>query len=159
MTSVKHIKVTATSILEHSGYYGSNPNKTNYDRSHPTHHRPASLWWNYSRTVVSIMKLVMEDGWWWRWRRIPLAGAPNGLQICPPEEEQGLAAAPHRKTRWFLLFDFFLSKSKYIELELASEGFQGAHEVGGHALGGDTLVRRVWAPWSSSLARIFYCFF
>ena len=26
---------------------------------------------------------------------------------------------------------FFLSKSEYIELELASEGFQGAHEVGG----------------------------
>ena len=29
---------------------------------------------------------------------------------------------------------FFLSESKYIELELASEGFQGAHEVGGRAL-------------------------
>ena len=26
---------------------------------------------------------------------------------------------------------FFLYESKYIELELASEGFQGAHEVGG----------------------------
>ena len=26
---------------------------------------------------------------------------------------------------------FFLSEGKYIELELASEGFQGAHEVGG----------------------------
>ena len=26
-------------------------------------------------------------------------GAPNGLQISPPEEEQGLAAAPYRKTR------------------------------------------------------------
>ena len=31
---------------------------------------------------------------------------------------------------------FFLSESKYIELELASEGIQGAHEVGGRALGG-----------------------
>ena len=30
----------------------------------------------------------------------------------------------------FLLF-FFLAKSKYIELELASEDLQGAHEVGG----------------------------
>src|SRR3954462_15423375 len=29
-----------------------------HDRSHPTHHRPASLRWNYSRTAVSIMKLV-----------------------------------------------------------------------------------------------------
>ena len=32
-------------------------------------------------------------------RRIPLSGALNGLQICPPEEEQGLAAALYRKTR------------------------------------------------------------
>ena len=45
-----------------------------------------------------------------------------------------------------------------MELELASEGHQGAHEVGGHAQGG-TLVDRVWAPWSSSLARIFYYLF
>ena len=56
-----------------------------HGKSHPTHHRPASLWWNYSRTAVSIMKLVMEDGWWWWRRRIPLSGAPNGLQISPPE--------------------------------------------------------------------------
>ena len=31
----------------------------------------------------------------------------------------------------FFSLIFFLSESKYIELELASEGFQGAHEVGG----------------------------
>ena len=31
---------------------------------------------------------------------------------------------------------FFLSESKYIELELASEGIQGAHEVGGAPWGG-----------------------
>ena len=60
---------------------------------------------------------------------------------------------------------FFLSESKYIELELALEGQQGAHEVEGHALGergaggAPTLVERVWALWSSYLARIFYCFF
>ena len=30
----------------------------------------------------------------------------------------------------------FLPESQYIELELASEGHQGAHEVGGRALGG-----------------------
>ena len=49
-----------------------------------------------------------------------------------------------------------------MELELALEGHQGAHEVGGRAQGegrAPTLVDRVWAPWSSSLARIFYCFF
>ena len=32
------------------------------------------------------MKLVMEDGWWWRRWRIPLSGAPNGLQISLPRE-------------------------------------------------------------------------
>ena len=31
----------------------------------------------------------------------------------------------------FFSLIFFLSESKYIELELASEGIQGAHEVGG----------------------------
>ena len=49
-----------------------------------------------------------------------------------------------------------------MELELASEGIQGAHEVGGAPRGegrAPTLVDRVWAPWSSSLARIFYYFF
>ena len=29
----------------------------------------------------------------------PLSGAPNGLQISPPDEEQEVAAAPYRKTR------------------------------------------------------------
>ena len=49
-----------------------------------------------------------------------------------------------------------------MELELASEGHQGAHEVGGVPGGrgaSPTLVSRVWAPWSSSLARIFYYLF
>ena len=39
-----------------------------------------------------------------------------------------------------------------MELELASEDHQGAHEVGGRAQRGEggapTLVDRVWAPWS-----------
>ena len=43
-----------------------------------------------------------------------------------------------------------------MEVELASEGLQGAQEVGGAPKGGPTLVARVWAPWYSSLARIFY---
>ena len=39
------------------------------------------------------------DGGWlmMMMRQIPLSGAPNRLQIRPPEEEQGLAA-PYRKT-------------------------------------------------------------
>ena len=58
----------------------------------------------------------------------------------------------------FFSLIFSLPESQYMELELASEGHQGAHEVGGRAQGGGapTLVDRVWAPWSSSFARIFY---
>ena len=44
---------------------------------------------------------------------------------------------------------FFLPESEYMELELRSVERQGAHEVGGRALGGrraPTLVDRVWAP-------------
>ena len=49
-----------------------------------------------------------------------------------------------------------------MEVELASAGHQGAHEVGGRAQGGGappTLVSRVWAPWPSSLVMIFLYFF
>ena len=102
-----------------------------HGKSHPTHHCLASLRWNYSRTVVSIMKLVMEDGWWWWRRRFPLSGAQNRLQICPPKEEQEVAVAPYRKTRWILLSDFFLPVSEYMESELRSVESQGAHEAGG----------------------------
>ena len=37
----------------------------------------------------------------------PLSGAPNGLQIWTPDEEQEVAEAPYRKTRWNFLSDFF----------------------------------------------------
>ena len=60
-------------------------------KSHPTHHRPASLRWNYSRMAVSIMNLVVEDGWWWRRRQIPLSRAPNHQPL--PRE--------FRAWRWF----------------------------------------------------------
>ncbi len=61
----------------------------------------------------------------------------------------------------FFSLIFFPPEIQYMELELASEGHRGAHEVGGRAQGArpPTLVDRVWAPWSSSFARIFYCFF
>ena len=82
------------------------------------------------------MKLVMEEGWWWRWRRIPLSGAPNGLHIYPPKEEQGLAAALYRKTRWILLSNFFLPEREYMKSRLSSMERQGAHKAGGRAQGG-----------------------
>ena len=44
-----------------------------------------------------------------------------------------------------------------MELELRSAELQGAHETGGVPYRG-TLVGRVWAPCSSSFARIFYIF-
>ena len=73
------------------------------------------------------MKLVMDDGWWWRWRRIPLFEAPNGLLIFPPVEEQGLVAASYRKTQWILLSDFFLPEREYMELELRLVEVCGTH--------------------------------
>ena len=47
-----------------------------------------------------------------------------------------------------------------MELELASEGHQGAHEVGGAPRGGapPTLVARVWAPSGIFFAQYFLLF-
>ena len=45
-----------------------------------------------------------------------------------------------------------------MELELRSMEVQGTHKAGAHPRGRahpPTLVDRVWAPWSSSFARIF----
>ena len=121
-----------------------------HDKSHPTHHRPASLWWNYSCTAVSIMKLVMEEGWWWRWRRIPLSEAPNGLQISPPERVLGLAAAPYRRTWWILLSRFFSPRTRIYGVGVEVGGGSGGPRGRGPCRGGrpaPTLVDRVWAPW------------
>ena len=59
----------------------------------------------------------------------------------PEPQTDSRSALPRgiRAWRWlhivkrddFFSLIFFLSESKYIELELASEGIQGAHEVGG----------------------------
>ena len=52
------------------------------------------------------------------------------------------------KHDYFFSLIFFLPESQYMELELASEGHQGAHEVGGAPRGAPpTLMDRVWAPW------------
>ena len=77
--------------------------------------------------AVSIMKLVMEEGWWWWWRRIPLSGARNGL---PREIRAWRQLRIVKRDESFSLI-FFLPERKYIELELRSEELQGAHEVGG----------------------------
>ena len=70
----------------------------------------------------------------------------------PEPRTDSISALPRGFSAWRRLRivkrdDFFslifFSESKYIELELASEGFQGAHEVGARPRGGPTLVRRV----------------
>ena len=61
---------------------------------------------------ITHARRLTSWNWWWRMvddddgDDFPLFGAQNRLQICPPEEEQGLAAAPYRKTRWILLSGF-----------------------------------------------------
>ena len=53
----------------------------------------------------------------------------------------------------------FLSESKHIELELASEGFQGAHEVGGRALGGRARPPPSWTGCGSPGLHLLQGFF
>ena len=96
-----------------------------HDRSHPTHHCPASLRIYYSQTMKSFMELEREEGWWWRWRRFPLSGAQNGLQICPPDEEQDVAAPPYRKRDEIFSLDFFWDESELIELRLGGQSHVG----------------------------------
>ena len=89
------------------------------------------------------------------WRRFALSGAPNGLQICPPKEEQGLAVALYWKNVMNPSLWFFLPEHEYMELELRSVEFQGAHEIGGRAQEEGAHPPRArppisWAPWTST---------
>ena len=77
-------------------------------------------------------------------------------KLVPPRFR--LMATESRPERFLLIF-FSHRKTSY-RRRWTSESHQGAHEVGGNALaGGPTLVRRVWAPWPSSLMRIFLYLF
>ena len=107
-----------------------------HDRSHPTHHRPASLRWNYSHTAVSIMKLVMEDGWLWYGDGFPSPEPRTDSRSALPRGFRAWRRLRIIKRNDFFSLIFLLPESKYIELELASEGRQGAHEVGLHPRGG-----------------------
>ena len=123
-----------------------------HDISHPTHHRPASLWWNYSCMAVSIMKLVMEEGWWWRWRRIPPLWSPERTPDQPSRERLGLGSGSvswnaMKLSSWFFsprdgiygvgvevgrcpagLLDFILSPKILINSEKCLRGFPGHSE-------------------------------
>ena len=99
-------------------------------------------------TIQQAYDGITHAWWWaswnWWWRKVDdddgddfgLSGAQNGLQICPSEEEQEVAAAPYHKTRWILLSDFFLPEREYMELELRSVESHGSHEAGGTPQGG-----------------------
>ncbi len=115
-----------------------------HDRSHPTHHRPASLWIDYSRTTKSFMELEREEGWWWRWRRFPLSEAQDGLQICPPDEEQVVAVPPYRKCDENFSFYFFWDERQLIELELRAAGACGPHKPAHRHLGWWWRSRGLW---------------
>ena len=130
-----------------------------HGKSHPTHHRPASLWWDYSCTAVSIMKLLMEDGWWWRRRWIPLFRAPNRLQISPPERDYGLAEALYRKTRWNFLSDFFFSPNMNIRSwNWRWWSSRGPTRQGARPRGPPPLWIGCGPPDVDSFANIFYLF-
>ena len=92
--------------------------------------------------------------WWWR-----MVDDDDGDESPSPEPRtDSRSALPRGFRAWrrlrivkrddFFSLIFFLIKTQYMEVELESETQQGAHEVGGRALGGapPTLVRRVWAP-------------
>ena len=108
-----------------------------HDRSHPTHHRLASLRIDYSRTMKSFMELEREEGWWWRWRRFPLYEAQNGLQISPPDEEQDVAAPPYCKRDEIFSLDFFWDESEFIELSLGTAEPRGHHKLASRHQAGD----------------------
>ncbi len=131
-----------------------------HDRSHPTHHRPASLWIDYSRTMKSFMELEREEGWWWRWRRFPLSGAQNGLQICPPDEEQDVAAPRIANATKSSLLIFFLGESEFIELNLGAVEPRGPHKLASHHQGvaATWLVAHWPIPSGGSLRRYFSYF-
>ena len=131
-----------------------------HDRSHPTHHRPASLRIDYSRTTKSFMELEREEGWWWRWRRFPLSGAQNGLQICPPDEEQEVAAPPYRKHDEIFYLDFFWDESEFIEERLGAAEPHGPHKLASRHQGvaATGLVAHWPIPSGGSLRRYFSYF-
>ena len=89
-----------------------------------------------------------------------MVGDDDGVESPSPEPRMDSRSALPRDIRawrrlhvvkhdetFFLIF--FLPETVYMELELRSGGVQGAHEIGGRALGGRApcLVDSLWAPW------------
>ena len=132
-----------------------------HDRSHPTHHHPASLRIDYSRTTKSFMELEREEGWWWRCRWFPLSGAQDGLQICPPDEEQVVEAPPYRKRDENFSFYFFWDERGLIDLRFGAAEPCGPHKPAHRHQGGGGGARACGPlahPLRWNLAQIFLIF-
>ena len=102
--------------------------------------------------------------WWWR-----MVDDDDGDEYPSPKPRtDSRSALPRGFRAWrrivkrdnFFSLIFSLRKQIY-RVGVGVGGFPGGPRGRGCALGGGapTLVRRVWAPWSSSLTRIFYYFF
>ena len=122
-----------------------------HDKSHPTHHRPASLRWNYSRTAVSIMKLVMEEGWWWRWRQIPsLEPRTDSRSDLPREIRAWRQLRIVKRDESFSLI-FFSPNTNIWSWSWGRWSVRGPTMQGAR-------VDRVWAPWHGFFFQYFSYF-
>ena len=60
----------------------------------------------------------------------------NGLQICPPDEEQDVAAPPYRKCDEIFSSGFFRDECEFIELSLGAADPRGPDKLGCRGQGG-----------------------
>ena len=103
--------------------------------------------------------------WWWR-----MVDDDDGDESPSPEPRTDSRSPLPREIRaWRRLrvvkrdetfsLIFFLPEREYMELELRSVEVQGAHEIGGRALGGGgCLVDRLWGPGINSFTKNSYKF-
>ena len=68
----------------------------------------------------------------------------SGLHICPPDEEQEVAAPPYRKRDENFSFYFFWDERQLIELELAAAGACGFHKPAHRHQGGWWRSQGLW---------------
>ena len=108
------------------------------------------------------------ESWNWWWRKVD---DDDGDGFPSPEPRTVSISALRRDFRAWrrlcivkrdesFLFIYFLPEHEYMELELRSVEFQGAHVAGARPGGrrAPTLMARVWAPCPWSFASIFYYF-
>ena len=91
---------------------------------------------------------------------IPLSGAQNGLQICPRDEEQVVAAPPYRKRDEIFSLNFFWDESELIELRLGAAEPRGPHKLAicHQGVAATGLVAHWPTPSRGSLRRYFSYF-